>query len=182
MKILTTELEGVLIIEPKVFADTRGYFLESFQAQRYQQHGIPELFVQDNISHSVKNVVRGLHYQLRRPQGKLVQVNSGCAMDVIVDIRRHSKTFGQSICVELSDTNHRQVYIPPGFAHGFCALAENTIFVYKCTDYYDATSEFGILWNDPDLNIAWPTKTAILSAKDEEYPRLKDVAQELLPA
>jgi dTDP-4-dehydrorhamnose 3,5-epimerase len=180
MRVLTTELSGVLIIEPKVFSDSRGYFFESFQAERYRQHNIPDKFVQDNISHSVKNVVRGLHYQLAKPQGKLVFVTYGKVKDVIVDIRVSSPTFGKHVCVELSDENYRQVYIPPGFAHGFSVLSDVAGFMYKCTDYYDPSSERGILWNDPDLQIAWSVDNPILSGKDNEYPCLKNISKDQL--
>lgn len=181
MRVLTTELSGVLLIEPKVFSDARGYFFESFQAERYAEHGISTRFVQDNESYSLKNVIRGLHYQLERPQGKLVHVSLGSVIDIIVDIRLDSPTFGKSLSFELSAENHRQLYIPPGFAHGYCALSDMARFVYKCTDYYHPQSEFGVLWNDPDLNITWPVKDPILSAKDAEYPRLKDIPKEYLP-
>ncbi len=181
MRILTTELEGVLIIEPNVFSDDRGYFFESFQAQRFAQTGIPTQFVQDNVSFSYKGVVRGLHYQLERPQGKLVHVNHGKVLDVVVDIRLSSQNFGKAIAVELSDTNHRQLYVPPGFAHGYCAISDTATFMYKCTDYYHPASEHGILWNDPDLMIPWTVTDAILSPKDLLYPRLKDVPKEYLP-
>jgi dTDP-4-dehydrorhamnose 3,5-epimerase len=181
MEVIKTELDGVLIIEPKVFSDARGFFYENFQAERYEQHGMPRHFVQDNVSYSTKSVVRGLHYQLEKPQGKLVHVLSGNVLDVIVDIRRGSKTFGKSICIELSDTNHRQVYIPPGFAHGYGVLSESAVFMYKCTDYYHPASERGILWNDPDLNISWRITDAILSPKDLVYPQLKELPKEQLP-
>lgn len=180
MRIITTKLEGVLIIQPKHFKDARGSFFESYQAERYREHGIPDAFVQDNVSHSVKNVVRGLHYQLERPQGKLVFALYGKVMDVIVDIRRRSPTFGQSISVELSDENLQQVYIPPGFAHGFCVLSDSAGFFYKCTDYYHPSSERGIAWNDSALSIPWPVKTPILASKDASYPFLKEVDQDHL--
>lgn len=180
MRILETELEGVFIIEPRRFEDSRGVFFESFQLQRYQEIGIPGPFVQDNFSHSHKNVVRGLHYQLERPQGKLVFVAYGKVLDVIVDIRVSSATFGKAITIELSEQNGRQVYIPPGFAHGFCVVSETAGFIYKCTDYYHPASEKGVIWNDADLNITWPTDTPILAAKDQEYTRLKDLAQDQL--
>lgn len=180
MQIHTTELEGVLLIEPKVFVDARGYFFESFQLERYQQQGISLPFVQDNISHSVKNTVRGLHYQLERPQGKLVYVTLGKVLDVVVDIRLGSSTFGKALWFKLDDQNHHQVYVPPGFAHGYAVLSEKAIFNYKCTDYYHPASERGILWNDPDLNIAWSVENPVLSAKDAVYPCLKDVARDQL--
>lgn len=180
MRVLTTELAGVLIIEPKVFSDNRGYFFESFQAERYLQHGIPGHFVQDNFSHSVKNTLRGLHYQLKHPQGKLISVSYGSVLDVIVDIRLSSPTFGESLCIELNAESPKQVYIPPGMAHGFFVLSDTVGFCYKCTDYYHPQDERGILWNDPDLKIGWPADEPILSPKDKEYPRLKDVPKDQL--
>jgi len=181
MKILETELAGVLIIEPRVFSDSRGYFFESFQAERYKENGITKEFVQDNVSHSTKGVLRGLHYQLEHPQGKLVFVLTGAVLDVIVDIRRGSPTFGKSVSIELNETNRRQVYVPPGYAHGFCVISETVDFLYKCTDYYSPASERGIAWNDPDLGITWPVSDPILSEKDTRYPRLKDVLEDQLP-
>jgi dTDP-4-dehydrorhamnose 3,5-epimerase len=181
MHIISTQLPDVLIIEPQIFHDARGAFFEVFQAERYQQQGVPAQFVQDNFSHSNKNVVRGLHYQLEHPQGKLVCVTNGHVLDVIVDIRLGSPTFGQAITIELSDKNLRQVYIPPGFAHGFCVLSERADFLYKCTDYYYPASERGIYWNDPDLKIAWPVRDPILSEKDAVFPCLKDVSEDQLP-
>lgn len=181
MKILETELAGVLIIEPRVFSDSRGYFFESFQAERYKENGITKEFVQDNVSHSTKGVLRGLHYQLEHPQGKLVFVLTGAVLDVIVDIRRGSPMFGKSVSIELNETNRRQVYVPPGYAHGFCVISETVDFLYKCTDYYSPASERGIAWNDPDLGITWPVSDPILSEKDTRYPRLKDVLEDQLP-
>lgn len=181
MNIIPTELPGVLMIELSVFKDPRGYFFEMFQAKRYQQHGLPTQFVQDNFSRSSKNVLRGLHYQLERPQGKLVCVTHGHVLDVIVDVRLGSSTFGKAMTIELSDQNFRQVYIPPGFAHGFCVLSEWADFVYKCTDYYYPAGERGILWNDPDLQISWPVKHPILSEKDAMFPHLKEIASDQLP-
>lgn len=182
MQVLETALPGVLIIEPRIFDDARGYFYETYHAERYAKLGIKETFVQDNFSRSAKNVVRGLHYQLEHAQGKLVFVTHGQVQDVIVDIRVGSPTFGQSIMVELSHENHRQVYIPPGLAHGFCVLSERADFVYKCTDFYYPASEFGLYWNDPDLAIAWPAMAnPIVSPKDAIYPCLKEIAMDTLP-
>jgi dTDP-4-dehydrorhamnose 3,5-epimerase len=181
MNVLMTELPGVLIIEPRVFPDSRGCFFETFQAERYQQQGIPARFVQDNFSRSTQHVVRGLHYQLEHPQGKLVFVTYGRVLDIVVDVRWDSPTFGKAITIELNDQQARQVYIPPGFAHGFCVLSERADFIYKCTDYYYPAGERGILWNDPDLAIAWPVPEPILSIKDAVYPRLKDIAKDQLP-
>lgn len=182
MKVNSTALPGVIIFSPQIYYDARGYFLETFKQEIYHQHGITKPFFQDNFSHSKKNVLRGLHYQLKRPQGKLVYVTSGKVLDVIVDIRVGSPTFGQSVTVELSDENHTQVYVPPGFAHGFCVLSDSAHFVYKCTDYYDSASEAGLIWNDPDLNIQWPLSAPILSAKDALLPRLASVDKQFLPA
>lgn len=181
MNQIHTALPGVVIIELRAFHDARGYFFEILQEERYQQHGIPGHFVQDNFSRSSKNVVRGLHYQLEQPQGKLVFVTRGHVLDVIVDVRIGSPTFGQAITVELSDQNLRQVYIPPGFAHGFCVLSEWADFIYKCTDYYCPAGERGIAWNDPALHIPWPVQEPVLSAKDSVYPRLQEVAVDQLP-
>ncbi len=181
MRVVSTELPGVLIIELHAFHDPRGYFFEIFQEERYQQHGIPERFVQDNFSSSSQHVLRGLHYQVEHPQGKLVFVMRGHVLDVIVDVRLGSPTFGKAITIELSDQNLRQVYIPPGFAHGFCVLSEWADFVYKCTDYYHPAGERGIRWNDPDLHIPWPVQDPILSAKDAVLPRLRDIGEDQLP-
>lgn len=179
MKVTETPLQGLLIIEPTLFNDSRGYFYESFQHMRYHEHGIPAM-VQDNISRSCKNTLRGLHYQLPDAQGKLVSVIRGSVWDVAVDIRRSSLTFGKWFGAVLSDENHKQLYIPPGFAHGFCVLSEDADFMYKCTDYYSPKSEHGILWNDPDLKITWPVPHPILSDKDQKYSPLSEVANEHL--
>ena len=181
MKIYKTELPGVLIIEPKVFNDERGFFLETFQADRYSAAGINRNFVQDNLSFSVKGTLRGLHCQLRRPQAKLVQTITGTIFDVAVDIRLGSPTFGKWVGVELSSENHRQLFIPEGFAHGFCVLSETAHFSYKCSDFYVPDDEGGILYSDHGIGIEWPLKEVILSAKDEKYHRLEDVSPELLP-
>jgi len=174
MKITTTKLAGVLIIEPRIFHDSRGYFFESFQALRYQEQGIPA-FVQDNFSRSNQNVIRGLHYQLEHPQGKLIFVARGKILDVMVDIRKNSPTFGHSMTVELDDQLHRQVYIPIGFAHGFCVISPQADVIYKCTDYYHPPAERGILWSDPDLQIPWPINNPIVAPKDELFPLLKNI-------
>ena len=174
-------LREILIIEPHLFQDGRGHFLESYHRQRYQGHGLPERFVQDNISFSKKGVLRGLHYQLGVPQGKLVCVVQGEVFDVAVDIRRGSPTFGQWVGMTLSSSDYKQVYIPEGFAHGFCALSETALFTYKCTDYYAPQEERGIRWDDPSLGIVWPISNPILSDKDRAYPTLCDVAANDLP-
>jgi dTDP-4-dehydrorhamnose 3,5-epimerase len=181
MNIKETKLPGVLILEPDVFSDDRGFFLETWNRGRYEDAGIQGTFVQDNISFSKKGVLRGLHFQYPQSQGKLIQVLSGGVVDVAVDIRKGSPTFGQWVGEELSDANHRQMYIPPGFAHGFCVISDTAVFSYKCTDYYNPATENGIIWNDPDLNIDWPIKEPILSPKDKEYSRLKDIPPDKLP-
>ena len=175
MKITTTALPGVLIIEPKAFGDARGFFLETFQSERYAKAGITLPFVQDNHSRSQRGVLRGLHLQSNRPQGKLVSVSRGSVFDVAVDIDPQSATFGQYVGVELSDDNHLQLWIPPGYAHGFCVLSEVADFQYKCTDFYYPEDEAGIIWNDPDVNIAWPLDNPLLSEKDQKLPRLGEL-------
>ena len=181
MKVLETTLPGVIVIEPKVFGDERGFFMETFQDLRYKDIGIKEDFVQDNASRSCKGVMRGLHYQINHPQGKLVSVSRGIIFDVAVDIRKGSPMFGKYYSHILSEDNHRQMYIPPGFAHGFCVLSDVADFSYKCTDYYDFDSERGILWNDSELGIEWPLTDVILSNKDKNSPRLCDVSDADLP-
>lgn len=176
MNVIKTKLEGCVIIEPKVFGDERGFFLEVFQAERYADlAGISLPFVQDNQSRSSKDVLRGLHFQKTKPQGKLVRVVKGEVYDVAVDIRQGSPTFGEWEAVILSDINKLQFWVPPGFAHGFVVLSEIVDFEYKCTDYYDPSDEGNILWNDSDLNIRWPVDVPILSEKDADAPRLADL-------
>ena len=172
MKVQATRLPGVLIIEPKVFGDERGFFFEGYQQARYQEAGIREPFVQDNFSRSRHGVLRGLHFQKTRPQGKLVQVLYGEVFDVAVDIDPNSVTFKQWVGVNLSEENHRQFYVPPGYAHGFVVLSESADFNYKCTDYYAPEDEAGIIWNDPDLAIDWPITDVQLSEKDCKLPTL----------
>ena len=181
MKVIETKLPGVLILEPKVFGDTRGFFFESFHAHRYREAGILVDFVQDNVSRSARGVLRGLHFQNPRPQAKLVQVLEGSVIDVAVDVRHGSPTFGEHVVVELSAENHRQFFVPAGFAHGFCVTSDHALFSYKCSDFYSPADEGGVLWNDPDLGIAWPFDAPTLSAKDAVYPRLRDVPLERLP-
>jgi dTDP-4-dehydrorhamnose 3,5-epimerase len=176
-----TKLPGVIIFEPKMFSDQRGYFLETWNKKRYEDIGLCETFVQDNISFSKKGVLRGLHYQYPQSQGKLVQVLSGRVLDVAVDIRRGSPTFGDWIAEELSEENHRQIYIPEGFAHGFCVKSEAAVFAYKCTDFYNSETECGIIFNDPDLGIDWSVAEPIVSDKDAAFPRLKDIPPEKHP-
>ncbi len=169
MKIIPTSIPDVLIIEPTIFGDERGFFLESFNQRAFEkQTGVSLPFVQDNHSRSAKNVLRGLHYQIRQPQGKLVRVTVGEVFDVCVDLRQSSPSFGQSVSVLLSADNHRQLWIPPGFAHGFLVVSENAEFLYKTTDYYAPEFERSLLWNDPALAIDWPLSTEpMLSAKDK---------------
>jgi dTDP-4-dehydrorhamnose 3,5-epimerase len=176
VKVRETKLKDCVIIEPEVFGDERGFFLETFQAERYAaQAGITLPFVQDNHSRSSKGVLRGLHFQKTKPQGKLVRVVKGEVYDVAVDIREGSPTFGQWEAVILSEENKAQLWVPPGFAHGFVVLSETADFVYKCTDYYDPSDEGSILWNDPDLNIPWPIDSPSLSDKDANAEKLVDL-------
>ena len=183
MKVIHSEiLPDIIIIEPNVFTDNRGRFLETYQAKRYLEFSIPDRFVQDNASYSTKGVLRGLHYQIKQPQGKLVWAVQGEIFDVAVDIRRGSPTFGKWEGVHLSSTSHKQVYIPEGFAHGFCVISDEAIINYKCTGNYAPKEERGILWDDPVIAIDWPVKDPILSSKDSTYPTLATVNQIDLPA
>ena len=180
MKVLSTDLPGVVVVEPNVYQDPRGFFLETYHAGKYREAGIREIFVQDNHSRSVRGTLRGLHAQRRRPQGKLVRVLQGEIFDIAVDIRRGSPTFRRWVGEVLSAENFRQIYVPPGFAHGFCVLSETADVAYKCTELYDPTDEFVILWNDPDLGIAWPVREPLLSEKDRTAPRLAEL-MDMLP-
>jgi len=175
MKVMETQLAGVLIIEPKVFGDARGFFKETFQAERYREAGIEYTFVQDNYSRSQKGVLRGLHFQITKPQGKLVSCPKGAVFDVAVDIDPESTTYGQYVGVELTEENHKQLWMPPGYAHGFCVLSETADFQYKCTDYYDPSDEGGVIWNDPDVAIEWPIDNPSLSSKDALLPTLAEL-------
>ncbi len=181
MNVAPTLLPGVLLIKPKVFGDARGYFFESWNAQRFREAGLDVDFVQDNLSFSQQGVLRGLHCQNPHPQGKLVHVLEGEVFDVAVDIRHGSPTFGASFGTYLSAENRVQMYIPPGFAHGFCVTSESALFAYKCADYYSPATEFTLLWNDPDLGIAWPVDAPSLSAKDHAGSRLRDIPVDALP-
>lgn len=181
MKVVETKLPGVLILEPKVFGDHRGFFYESWQKTRYEEHGIIGEFVQDNVSYSRKGVLRGLHFQNPNSQGKLVSVIQGEVFDVAVDIRVGSPTFGQWEGVVLSGENHKQFWVPEGFAHGFCVLSDTAYFTYKCTMEYSPHNEGGIRWDDPELGIEWPINEVELSYKDQIYPNLKDIQAEKLP-
>ena len=176
MLVHATTLKDCVIIEPRMFGDNRGFFFETFSKQRYlEEAGIALEFVQDNHSRSAKGVLRGLHFQKTKPQGKLVRVVRGCVFDVAVDIRPKSVTFGQWISVELSEQNKKQLWVPPGFAHGFTALSNDTELEYKCTAYYDPEDEDSILWSDSELSIPWPVTKPILSAKDADAGLLKDL-------
>jgi dTDP-4-dehydrorhamnose 3,5-epimerase len=179
--VLQTKLPGVLVLQPDVFSDSRGSFMETWSRHSYEDIGIREDFVQDNVSFSRKGVLRGLHYQFPHAQGKLIQVLSGEVFDVAVDIRLGSPTFGKWIAEKLSGDNHHQLYIPPGFAHGFYVMSESAVFAYKCTDYYNWQVEGGIIWNDSQLNIDWPSEAPLLSGKDKALPSLKDIDAEKLP-
>ena len=169
MKIIPTAVPGVLIIEPRVFPDARGFFFESYHAERYAQAGIPHAFVQDNHSCSARSTIRGLHYQLRRPQAKLLRAIRGTVFDVAVDIRRDSPTFGRWVGIELSADNKRQVFIPAGLAHGFCVTSDLAEVEYKCTDFYVPDDQHGVLWSDPTLGIPWPVREPVLSDQDRRF-------------
>jgi dTDP-4-dehydrorhamnose 3,5-epimerase len=176
MQVRETELPGVVIVEPRVFADARGFFKETYRRPRYAEAGIAAEFVQDNISRSRRGTLRGLHFQIVYPQGKLVQCLRGGLFDVAVDVRRGSPTFGRWVGVELSEENHRQIYVPPGFAHGFCVLSETADILYKCTDTYHPEHERTLLWNDPAVGVKWPLETEpVLSPKDQQGKRLAEL-------
>lgn len=181
MHVSKTSLPGVLLIEPRVFADARGFFLETWHHERYREFGLPFKFVQDNLSYSSHATLRGLHFQYPHAQGKLVYVVQGTVVDVAVDIRVGSPTFGRWYGVELSGENKRQLYVPEGCAHGFCVTSEHAIVVYKCTDVYTPAAEGGVLWSDPDLAINWPVHTPTLSDKDRRYPPLGEIPTDRLP-
>lgn len=175
---IKTKLEGVYIIEPKVFGDNRGYFMEIYNKKQFEEAGLNMTFVQDNESKSTKGVLRGLHFQKKHTQGKLVRATKGKVFDVAVDLRYGSPTYGQWEGVILSEENKRQFYIPEGFAHGFLVLSDEAIFNYKCTDFYAPEYDGGVMWNDPDINIKWPLdeiENLILSDKDQKHPNLKDL-------
>jgi dTDP-4-dehydrorhamnose 3,5-epimerase len=179
VRVTPTKIAEVVVIEPAVHADGRGFFLETYHAARYQEHGILGPFVQDNHSRSVAGTLRGLHLQLRRPQGKLIRVIEGEVLDVAVDVRRGSPTFGRWVAVTLTAENFKQVYVPPGFAHGFYVVSRIAQVEYKCTDLYDPASEIGVAWNDPALSIAWPAGAPLLSARDAKHPTLAGVMDRL---
>ena len=177
-----TSIPGVLVFTPDIFGDARGFFLQTYQTREYAAAGLDRVFVQDNLSRSCRGTVRGLHYQLRHPQGKLVSVLRGAVLDVAVDIRRGSPTFGKSVAVELSEDNRQQLFIPEGFAHGFRVLTDTADFHYKCTDFYAPGDEYGVLWSDPDLGISWgDLASPVVSPKDLKLARLAEVPPEHLP-
>jgi len=181
MKVIGTTLPGCVVIEPAVFGDERGVFFESWNAGRFAEHGLPTRFVQSNVSTSSRGVLRGLHYQWPRPQGKLVSVLEGEVYDVAVDIRRDSPTFGRWEAVILSAENHRQFWIPEGFAHGFAVLSGRAVFHYLCTDVYVREHDAGVRWNDADIGIDWPVSAPLLSAKDMAAPLLAEIPAGRLP-
>lgn len=184
MNVIETVLPGVLIIEPKVFGDSRGFFLETFHKQRYEDAGVPGSgleFVQDNHSRSRKGVLRGLHFQLENPQGKLVSAGTGAVFDVAADVNPDSPTYGRWVGVELNEENHRQLWIPPGYAHGFCVLSDVADFQYKCTALYHPQSDAGVAWDDPELAIEWPIESPLLSDKDRTLPKLSEASRDRLP-
>jgi dTDP-4-dehydrorhamnose 3,5-epimerase len=180
LKFLDAGLDGVIVIEPDVYRDERGFFVETYRADKYSEAGLSLKFVQDNQSRSVRGTIRALHAQRNAAQGKLVRAVSGEILDVVVDIRRFSPTFLKWISVELSAENFRQIYVPPGFAHGICIVSEVAEIAYKCTDYYDPADELRIIWNDPAIGIKWPVSTPILSAKDRDAQTLS-AQMDLLP-
>jgi dTDP-4-dehydrorhamnose 3,5-epimerase len=181
MKCTETELSGVFLIEPDIFRDERGFFMETYHQMRYSEAGLDRVFVQDNRSHSRRGILRGLHYQLEHGQDKLIYAVTGEIFDVAVDVRLGSPTFGHWVGDYLSAENGRQMFVPKGFAHGFCVLSETADVVYKCTDFYAPGDEYGILWSDREIGIDWPLKDVVVSEKDGRNPELAKVKEELLP-
>ncbi len=181
LEIIETALPGVVILKPRVFVDPRGFFMETYRQNVLAEAGIRENFVQDNHSRSTRGVLRGLHYQLRQPQAKLCRVAQGEVLDIAVDIRLGSPTFGKWVSVVLSGENHQQLFIPKGFAHGFVVRSETADFLYKCSDYFDGPDDRGVLWNDPAIGIDWQTADPILSEKDKRYLPLHEIAHDQLP-
>lgn len=181
MNFTALEVPDVILVSPDVFGDARGYFTETFHAEKYAEGGVAARFVQDNFSYSRRGILRGLHYQLRAPQAKLVYVVSGEVFDVAVDVRHGSPTFGKWCGRVLSAENHYQLFIPEGFAHGFCVLSETARFLYKCSAFYDRNDDRGIAWDDPDIGIEWPIAEPELSQKDQNQPFLRDLPVSMLP-
>jgi dTDP-4-dehydrorhamnose 3,5-epimerase len=179
MEFVRLDLEGIVLVKPDVYGDARGFFLETYHAEKYRNGGIPDPFVQDNHSYSVHGTLRGLHAQLRHPQGKLVRAIVGEIFDVAVDARPGSPTFGKWVSAVLSSENHYQLYVPPGFVHGFVVLSETAHVQYKCTDFYNKDDEIGVLWNDPDLGIEWPVADPLLNDRDRSFPRLAEIVHRL---
>lgn len=181
MKLIRTEIEDVVIVEPKIFGDRRGFFSEVYRKSWFDEAGVPSVFVQDNLSRSKKNTLRGLHYQFRNAQAKLVMATRGAVLDVAVDIRRGSPTFGKYVSAVLSEDNKRMIFIPEGFAHGFKVITDEADFQYKCSNYYDPESERSIFWNDPAIGIDWDVSEPLLSEKDMKAPLLSEMKEEELP-
>lgn len=181
MKVTKLSLEGAYLIELDVFRDERGFFLESYQHRRYADNGLDVNFVQDNRSFSKKGILRGLHYQIKRPIGHLIYVTRGSVFDVGVDLRRNSPTFGEYLSITLTAENNQQLFFPEGIAHGYCTLGDENEILYKCTDYYDPTDEAGVIWNDPDIGIRWPVHDPMIKPRDANFPLLKDIPTSRLP-
>ena len=182
MRIVETKLPGVLVVEPKVFGDDRGFFVETWNSERYAEAGLPARFVQDNLSLSSRRVLRGLHLQHPSAQGKLVYVLAGTIVDAAVDVRVGSPTFGRSVTAVLSGENKHQIWVPEGFAHGYCVTSASALVAYKCTELYRPEHELGVAWDDPDIAIAWPLSDVTLSPRDKAFPRLRDIPKARLPA
>ena len=182
MQFTKTALPDVFLIEPDVFKDDRGFFMETYHQRKYAEGGIGQVFIQDNYSHSRYGILRGLHYQLKNAQGKLILVITGEIFDIVVDIRLGSPKFGQWLGTYLSAENRRQIFVPEGFAHGFIVLSDSVDVIYKCTDFYNPGDEYGIFWADPTIGIDWPIRNPILSDKDSKNPKLSEIPEELLPA
>lgn len=180
MNVLRSRLDGVLVLAPRVPSDGRGWFFEAWNARRYAELGVDHAWVQDNVSRSSRGVVRGLHFQNPRPQAKLVSCLDGAIWDVVVDLRADSPTFGQWDAVDLTGEDHRQIFVPAGFAHGFCVVSETAIVTYKVSDYWAPEAEAGVAWDDPDLAIPWPVEAPSLSKKDLAHPRLRDLSRDKL--
>lgn len=179
MKFVKTDLPGVVVVVPDVFRDDRGFFFESYHQKKFDEAGINAGFVQDNCSRSVKNTLRGLHFQMKRPQAKLVRVLSGEIYDVVVDLRAGSPTYKKWVGVKLSDLDYHAVYVPEGFAHGFVVVSETADVEYKCTDFYDKSDEGGLIWNDPSIGVVWPCQAPLLSSKDRQWPTIDKLAAQL---